>query len=248
MALWEKQSVAHAQARAVERDEGLRAYMLKLYNYMASALILTGLVSYFAGTTPAIYGAFLTQNASGAIGMSGLGWLVALSPVAMVFFIGLRAHKLSAGELQAAFWGYAVLMGLSLFSVFLAYTGESIARVFFITAGTFGLLSIYGYTTKRDLTSWGSFLFIGVIAMFLTSLANAFIFKSAGLASMMSYIGVLLALGLTAYDTQKVKDLYYQNSYSEEGQKKASILGALTLYFDFIYLFVNLLQIMGDRK
>lgn len=249
MALWEKQSVATAQARAVERDEGLRSYMLKLYNYMASALILTGLVSYFAGTSDAFLNMMLAQDASGAVtGMSGLGWLVALAPVAMVFFIGFRAHKMSAGELQAAFWGYAVLMGLSLFSIFLIYTGASITRVFFITAGTFGLLSIYGYTTKKDLTSWGSFLFVGVMAMFLTSLANALFFKSEGLYSVMSYIGVLLALGLTAYDTQKVKELYYQNSYSEEGQKKASILGALTLYFDFIYLFVNLLRIMGDRR
>lgn len=248
MALWEKQSVATAQARAVERDEGLRAYMLKVYNYMASALLLTGLVSYFAGTTPAILQLFLAQGADGAVGMSPLGWIIALSPVAMVFFIGFRANHMSASTLQACFWGYAVLMGLSLFSVFLIYTGESIARVFFITAGTFGLLSMYGYTTKKDLTSWGSFLFVGVMAMFFVSLANAFFFKSSGMALAMSYIGVLLALGLTAYDTQKVKELYYQNSYSEEGQKKASILGALTLYFDFIYLFVNLLRIMGERR
>ncbi len=248
MALWEKQSVATAQARTVERDEGLRAYMLKVYNYMTCALILTGLVSYFAGTSDAFIGAMLTQTASGTVTMSGLGWLVALAPVAMVFFIGLRAHKLSPGELQAAFWGYATLMGLSLFSVFLIYTGESITRVFFITAATFGLMSMYGYTTKKDLTSWGSFLFVGVMAMFLVSIANVLFFKSSGLSLVMSYIGVLLAIGLTAYDTQKVKELYYQNAYNEEGQKKASILGALTLYFDFIYLFINLLRIMGDRR
>ncbi|MBA4274774.1 MAG: hypothetical protein C0436_03870 [Alphaproteobacteria bacterium] len=248
MALWEKQSVATAQARAVERDEGLRAYMLKVYNYMASALIVTGLVSYFAGTSPAFLQLMLSQGADGRVGMSGLGWLVALAPVAMVFVIGFRANKMSASALQACFWGYAVLMGLSLFSIFLVYTGESIARVFFVTAGTFGLLSMYGYTTKKDLTSWGSFLFVGVMAMFFVSLANAFFFKSSGLSLVMSYIGVFLAIGLIAYDTQKVKELYYQNSYGEEGQKKASILGALTLYFDFIYLFVNLLRIMGERR
>ena len=171
-----------------------------------------------------------------------------LAPVAVVLFIGVRANRMSASALQATFWLYAGVMGLSLFSIFAVYTGESIARVFFITAGTFGLLSIYGYTTKRDLTSWGSFLFVGVLAMFFTGLANVFFFKSEGLASVMSYIGVLLALGLTAYDTQKVKEAYYYHAGSEEGAKKASILGALTLYFDFIYLFVNLLRIMGDRR
>lgn len=249
MALWEKQSATMTSARAVELDQGLRSYMLQVYNYMASGLLLTGLIAYFAGTSPAFLSAMLATDASGAVtGMSGIGWLVALAPVGMVLFIGIRAHAMSASALQMAYWAYSVLMGLSLFSVFLIYTGESITRVFFITAGTFGLLSMYGYTTKRDLTSWGSFLFVGVIAMFFTGLANAFFFKSEGLASIMSYIGVLLALGLTAYDTQKVKEIYYTTARGSEGQKKASILGALTLYFDFIYLFVNLLRIMGERR
>jgi FtsH-binding integral membrane protein len=247
MALWNKQSAA-AQAQAVERDQGLRAHMLKVYNYMTSALILTGLVAYFAGTSQEFLQLLLTQGADGRVGMSGLGWLVVLAPIAMVFFIGARASHMSASTLQSCFWGYSVLMGLSLFSVFLMYTGESITRVFFITAGTFGLLSMYGYTTKRDLTSWGSFLFVGVMAMFFTSLANVFFFKSSGLSLLMSYIGVFLAIGLTAYDTQKVKELYYHSGYNAEEQKKASILGALTLYFDFIYLFINLLRIMGNRR
>ncbi len=247
MALWEKQSVA-AQTRAVEQDAGLRAYMLKVYNYMASALLLTGLVSYFAGTSEAFKSLVLIQESGFIVGISPFGWIVAFAPVAMVFVLGFRAHKMSASAVQASFWAYAVLMGLSLFSIFLIYTGESITRVFFITAGTFGLLSMYGYTTKRDLTSIGSFLIVGVMAMFFVSIANIFWFKSSGLSLAMSYIGVLLALGLTAYDTQKVKETYYQNNYNEEAQKKASVLGALTLYFDFIYLFVNLLRIMGDRR
>lgn len=248
MALWEKQSVA-AGATAASVDQGLRSHMLKVYNYMASATLLTGLISYFAGTSPAFLSMMLSIDASGAVtGMSGLGWLIVLSPVALVMLIGLKARTMSSGALQAAFWGYAVLMGLSLFSIFAVYTGESIARVFFISAGTFGLLSMYGYTTNKDLTSWGSFLFVGVLAMFFVSIANVLFFKSSGLSMVMSYIGVLLALGLTAYDTQKVKEAYYLNAGSEEGVKKASVLGALTLYFDFIYLFVHLLRIMGERR
>lgn len=248
MALWEKQSVA-AGTNAASVDQGLRSHMLKVYNYMASATLLTGIIAYFAGTSPAFLSAMLSVNASGAVtGMSGLGWLVVLAPVALVMLIGLKARTMSSGALQAAFWGYAVLMGLSLFSIFAVYTGESIARVFFISAGTFGLLSMYGYTTNKDLTSWGSFLFVGVLAMFFVSIANALFFKSSGLSMVMSYLGVLLALGLTAYDTQKVKEAYYYNAGSEEGVKKASVLGALTLYFDFIYLFVHLLRIMGERR
>jgi FtsH-binding integral membrane protein len=139
-------------------------------------------------------------------------------------------------------------MGLSLFSIFLIYTGQSILQVFFVTAGTFGLLSMYGYTTKKDLTSWGTFLSVGVIAMFVVSIVNVFFLKSSGLSLAMSYIGVLLALGLTAYDTQKVKEVYYTTGGSPDAVKRASILGALSLYFDFIYLFINLLRIMGERR
>ena len=227
-------------------DAGLRSYMLKVYNLMTSGVLLTGLIAYFAGTSDAFLQAVISVNANGQAGLNGLGWLIALAPVAMVFFIGFRARHMSAGALQATFFGYAALMGLSLFSIFLVYTGASILKVFFVTAGTFGLLSMYGYTTKKDLTSWGTFLFVGVWAIFLTSLANMFFFKSSGLEMVMSYVGVLLALGLTAYDTQKVKEIYYTTS--GEGLQKASTLGALSLYFDFIYLFINLLRIMGDRR
>lgn len=235
------------QSQALPIDAGLRSHMLRVYNLMASALLLTGLVSYFAGTSPAFLNLVLTQTAEGAVTMSGLGWLIALAPVAMVMLIGFRSHAMSYSSLQMAFWGYAVLMGLSLFSIFLVYTGDSIARVFFITAGTFGLLSMYGYSTKRDLTSWGSFLAVGVIAVFFVTLANVLFFQSSGMQLLLSYVGVFLAIGLIAYDTQKVKELYYAAG-TGEAAKKASLLGALSLYFDFIYLFINLLRILGDRR
>lgn len=249
MSPWNRpSSTVQSQSSAREIDAGLRGYMLKVYNLMASGVLLTGLIAYFAGTSDAFLNLVLQQGADGRVGMSGLGWIVALAPIAMVFFIGFRARHMSAGQLQAAFWAYAGLFGLSLFSIFLLYTGASIARVFFITAGTFGLLSIYGYTTKKDLTSWGTFLMVGLWAVFLTSIANVFLFKSSGMDLALSYVGILLALGLTAYDTQKVKEIYYLSSSDPEGLKKTSILGALTLYFDFIYLFINLLRVLGDRR
>ncbi|MFO0456138.1 MAG: Bax inhibitor-1/YccA family protein [Alphaproteobacteria bacterium] len=242
------QSEVQSQAMAAV-DQGLRAHMLRVYNYMASGVLLTAIVSYFAGTSEAFLRLVIAVGPDGAAtGMSPLGWIIAFAPLAMVLILGFRAHKMSAQGVQMAFWGYAVLMGLSLFSIFLVYTGASSLKVFFITAGTFGLLSMYGYTTKRDLTSWGTFLFVGIWAVLIVSLLNVFWFKASGLDLALSYVGVFLALGLTAYDTQKVKELYYTTGGSGEAAKKASILGALSLYFDFIYLFINLLRIMGERR
>lgn len=246
MSMLQQQSSTQAQATVV--DAGLRAHMLRIYNYMTSGLLLTGLVAYFAGTSPAFLNLVLQQSANGAVGLSGLGWLVALAPVGMVLFIGVRANAMSYSSLKTAFWGYAVLMGLSLFSIFLIYTGASIARVFFITAGTFGLMSIYGYSTKRDLTSWRSFLTVGVLAVFFVSIANVLFFHSSGLDLLLSYVGVFLAIGLTAYDTQKAKEIYYHAGSGGEAVQKASLLAALSLYFDFIYLFINLLRVLGDRR
>lgn len=239
---------SEAQVRGRSMDVGLRAHMLHVYNYMASALLLTGLIAYFAGTSEAFLGMVLREGADGSVGMSGLGWLITFAPLAMTMFIGVRSDKLNYNTLQLCFWGFATLMGLSFYSIFIVYTAESIARVFFITAGTFGLLSIYGYSTKKDLTSWGTFLQVGLIAMLLVSLVNMFLLKSSGLSLMMSYVGVLLALGLTAYDTQKVKEMHYQYGGEGELAKKASLLGALSLYFSFIYLFVHLLRILGERR
>lgn len=247
MSAWDRQTsnVASGQSRAV--DQGLRSHMLKVYNYMASGVLLTGIIAYFAGNSEAFLNAMLSQHADGSVGMSGLGYLIAFAPIGMAFFMMFRMHTLSTQGLKTLFWAYAAAFGLSLFSIFQIYTGESILRVFFITAGTFGLLSMYGYTTKKDLTSWGTFLFVGLWAVFIVSIVNMFL-ASSGLQVMLSYVGVALALGLTAYDTQKVKDIYYSNGGSQEVLARSSVMGALTLYFDFIYLFINLLRLMGDRR
>lgn len=245
---WNRQSAAVAQGQTKAVDQGLRSHMLRVYNYMASGVLLTGIIAYFAGTSDAFLSAVIAQGADGRYGLSGLGFLIAFAPVVLVLVMGFRAHKMSAQGLQMMFWGYAALMGLSLFSIFLVYTGASILKVFFITAGTFGLLSIYGYTTKKDLTSMGSFLIVGIWAVFITSIVNIFL-KSSGLDLALSYVGIALALGLTAYDTQKVKEVYYMAAPAgDQAVQRAATLGALSLYFDFIYLFINLLRVMGDRR
>lgn len=246
MDVWNRQSaVAAGQATAV--DQGLRSYMLRVYNLMASGVLLTAIIAYFAGNSEIFVNLMLQQGADGRVGMSGLGWIIALAPMGMAFFMMFKLNSMSTQTLQVTFWAYATLMGLSMFSIFLVYTSASILKVFFVTAGTFGLLSMYGYATKKDLTSWGSFLFVGIMAVFFTSIANMF-FKSSALDTALSYVGILLALGLTAYDTQKIKAIYYQTGGVAEIEKRASIMGALNLYFDFIYLFINLLRVMGDRR
>lgn len=236
-----------ARSGAVEVDAGLRAYMLQVYNYMASALILTGLVSYFASQSEAFMQMMVVQKADGAYGMSPLAWIVALAPLGVVFFLGARIGRMSFNAAQGWFWGFSVLMGLSLYYIFAVYTGASIARVFFITAGTFGAMSIWGYTTQKDLTGFGSFLMMGVVGIIIASLVNIFLASSA-LQFAISVIGVLLFTGLVAYDTQKLKSTYYQVAGNVEMAKKTAIMGALSLYLDFINLFVMLLRFFGDRK
>lgn len=239
-------TVASSQAGAI--DQGLRSYLLKVYNYMASGVLLTAIIAYFAGTSEAFLGSMLTQGADGYVHMSAIGYLVVFAPLAMVFFLMFRLHAMSTQTLQIVYWAYAAVMGLSLFSIFLIYTQTSILRTLFVTAGTFGLLSIYGYTTKRDLTSIGTFLIVGMWAVLISSLINAFLIKSGPFDYVLSAIGVVLALGFTAYDTQKVKEIYYQVGSSADALARASIMGALKLYMDFIYLFVNLLRFLGDRR
>lgn len=236
-----------ARAGAVEVDAGLRAYMLQVYNYMASALILTGLTSWFASQSQSFMSLMIKQGADGAISMSPLAWVVAFAPLGVVFFLGARMHKMSFAAAQGWFWGFAVLMGLSLYYIFAMYTGTSIARVFFITAGTFGAMSLWGYSTKRDLTAFGSFLMMGVIGIVIASIVNIFLASSA-LSFAVSVIGVLLFTGLIAYDTQKLKSMYYQLGGQGDALKKSAIMGALSLYLDFINLFVMLLRLFGDRK
>ncbi len=227
-------------ARTVDRaaiDEGLRAYMLRVYNYMASGLALTGIVALGVASSPtllkAIYG-------------TPLLWVVMFSPLIVVFFLSARVNRMSLGAVQATFWTFAVLMGLSIAYIFLIYTGASIARVFFITAGTFGAMSLYGYTTKRDLTGWGSFLFMGLIGIIIASIVNIFL-ASPALYFAVSVIGVLIFVGLTAYDTQKIKEMYAAADSTAVSGKKA-IMGALRLYLDFINLFLMLLRLFGNRN
>ncbi|MCI5049186.1 MAG: Bax inhibitor-1/YccA family protein [Rickettsiales bacterium] len=240
-------SNAGAQSQAVEYDEGLRSYMLQVYNYMASALIITGLVAYFASGSEAFLSMMLTQRADGSIGQSPLSWVVMLAPLGVVFFLGAKMGSMSIGAAKAWFWGFSVLMGLSLYYVFALYTGTSITRVFFITAGTFGAMSLYGYTTNRDLTKFGSFLMMGVFGIIIASLVNIFL-QSSALYFAVSVIGVLLFVGLIAYDTQKIKAMYYQYAGHAEAAQKSAIMGALSLYLDFINLFIMLLRLFGERR
>jgi len=226
-----------SRSRAENLDQGLRSYMLGIYNYMALGLGLTGLVATLVASSPA-----LLQ----AIYGSPLHYVVMLAPVALVFFLSFRLHKLQASTAQTLFWTYAGLMGLSLSWIFLAYTGASVAKVFFITAGTFGAMSLYGYTTQRDLTGMGSFLFMGLIGLVLASLVNIFV-KSSAFEFVLSVIGVLIFTGLTAYDTQVIKSEYIEGDDREIMMKK-SIMGALRLYLDFINLFLHLLRFLGDRR
>ncbi len=229
---------AAAGSRALEIDEGLRAYMLRVYNYMAMGIGLTGIVAYFTANSPAL----LQLIYGNAI----MPWVVMLAPLGIVFYFAARIHAMSASIAQTVFWTFAGLMGLSLATVFLIYTGASIARVFFITAGTFGAMSLYGYTTHRDLTSLGSFLFMGLFGIILAMIVNIFL-QSAAIHFAISVIGVLVFVGLTAYDTQRIKEDYYAGDGSEVLTKKA-ISGALRLYLDFINLFLMLLRLFGGRN
>ncbi|CAN7330394.1 Bax inhibitor-1/YccA family protein [Rhizobium sp. LjRoot30] len=222
-------------------DEGLRAYMLKVYNLMALGLAITGAAAY--GTF-----ALAVSNPAFAqlIFISPLKWVVMLAPVGLVFFLSYRIHKMSVAAAQTTFWIYAALMGLSLSSIFLVYTGQSIVQTFFITAAAFGGLSLYGYTTKRSLSGMGSFLIMGLFGLIIASIVNIFL-QSSAVQFAISAIGVLVFAGLTAYDTQRIKDMYFdQDDVSVMGRK--AIMGALQLYLDFINLFLFLLQLFGNRN
>ena len=218
-------------------DMGLRAYMLKIFNYMAVGLSLTGVVAFLTASSPTMMAAIFG---------SPLKWVVMLAPLGFVMAISFGINRMSSATAQALFWIYAAVMGLSLASIFIVFTGTSIARVFFITSGTFAAMSLYGYTTKRDLTAMGSFLFMGLIGIVLASLVNLFL-NSSGLSFVISVLGVLIFTGLTAYDTQAIKSMYYEADDSETSGKKA-VMGALTLYLDFINLFMYLLRFLGDRR
>jgi FtsH-binding integral membrane protein len=238
---------ALGQTQAVAFDAGLRAYMLRIYNYMASALTLTGIVALAAANIPAIQELLYNVQDGQIVGIKGLGYVVMFAPIGLVLWLGMGLSRMSTGTAQVIYWSYAALMGLSLSSIFFAYTGESIARTFFVTAGTFGAMSLYGYTTKRDLSGMGSFLIMGVFGLIIASVVNMFL-HSSGLSFAVSVLGVLIFTGLTAYDTQKLKAIYYQMGAGGEMLAKATIMGALSLYLDFINMFMYMLRFMGDRR
>ena len=220
-------------------DEGLRSFMLSVYNYMGLGLAITGLVALAVASTPALYVPIFTTP---------LKWVVMLAPLGFVFFLSARIQTMSASAAQITFWVFAAVMGISMASIFLVFTGESIARVFFITAATFGAVSLYGYTTKRDLTAMGSFLFMGLIGIVIASLVNIFVGSSA-LQFAISVIGVLVFTGLTAWDTQRLKNEYLGGlQMGGELVAKVAIMGALSLYLNFINLFVMLLQLFGNQR
>ena len=235
-------------------DQGLRAYMLKVYNYMASGVLLTGVISLlvfkFSGGMNITLGPAgfngLTDPFGELIFNSGFKWLVMLAPLGIVMYLSFGISKMSASKAQSTFWVFAALMGASLASIFIVYTQMSIARVFFITSGTFGAMSIYGYTTKRDLTKLGSFLMMGLFGIIIASIVNIFM-KSSMMYFIISILGVLIFVGLTAYDTQKIKNMYASTDTGELMGKKA-VMGALTLYLDFINLFIMLLRLFGQRR
>tara|TARA_Y100000588_G_scaffold345653_1_gene393081 strand:+ start:26 stop:778 length:753 start_codon:yes stop_codon:yes gene_type:complete len=231
-------------------DEGLRAYMLKVYNYMTTGLLLTGLVAYFFGKASIISnetGQIVGATPLGALLFnSPLQWVIMLAPLGFVFYLSARIHKISLSSAQITFWIFSVVMGLSLASIFIVYTQASIARVFFISSGTFAAMSLYGYTTKKDLTKLGGFLFMGLIGIIIASLVNLFL-QSSALHFTISVIGVLVFVGLTAYDTQRIKEMYYAGDPESVGSKKA-LMGALRLYLDFINLFIMLLRLFGQRR
>ncbi|WP_275785782.1 Bax inhibitor-1/YccA family protein [Pararhizobium gei] len=233
-------SPAGAQAGAVI-DEGLRTYMLKVYNLMALGLAITGIAAFgvqaFAATNP---------DFAVLIYQSPLKWVIMLAPIALVFYMSFRINSMSVSAAQTTFWVYAALMGVSLSSIFLVYTDASIVKTFFVTAASFGALSLYGYTTKRSLSGMGSFLMMGLFGLIIASVVNIFLGSSA-LDFAISVIGVLIFAGLTAYDTQKIKEMYFEGDGAEMAGRKA-IMGALTLYLDFINLFLFMLRFLGNRE
>jgi len=239
-----------ATKTTVVMDEGLRAYMLKVYNYMATGILLTGIIALLSFKMSVVTdssGSIVSlTNFGNTIFFSGWKWLVMLAPLGIVFYMSFGIKNMSSSKAQTVFWIFASLMGLSLSWILLVYTGQSVARVFFITSATFGTMSIYGYTTKRDLTKLGSFLFMGLIGIIIASLVNIFL-KSSMMYFVISILGVLIFVGLTAYDTQKIKNMYSATDSGELIGKKA-VMGALTLYLDFINLFIMLLRLFGQRR
>ncbi len=235
-------AAASAGTREAAFDAGLRTYMLSVYNYMASGVLLTGLVALLFAKSGYVAIMF---NESGR-GLSGLGFLISLAPLAFVFTLSFGINRLSTSTAQILFWLYAAAVGLSLSTIFVVYTDASIALTFFSTAAAFAGLSLYGYTTKRDLSVFGTFLIMGLVGLIVASILNVFL-QSNTMSLVIAFVGVLLFAGLTAYDTQKIKSIYNQVA-GTEFMGKSIVMGALTLYLDFINMFMFLLRFMGDRR
>jgi len=245
MSTFDRQSQGAYQAAGTRAeagiDQGLRAYMLGVYNYMTIGLALTGFLA--LGT----YMVAVSNPAVAQTLFSGpLYFVLLFAPLGMVLWLSARIQSMSASTARTMFLAYAAIMGISLAPIFMVYTGGSIARVFFITAAAFGSLSLFGYTTKKDLSGWGSFLIMGLIGIIIASIVNIFMASSA-LQFAISVIGVLVFAGLTAYDTQQIKEMYYEGDSSEVATKK-SVMGALRLYLDFINMFLMLLSLFGNRE
>jgi FtsH-binding integral membrane protein len=251
MADFDNRLVRGAVPTAGAMDMGLRAHMLRVYNYMVGALALTGLVAYGVANTPALLNLMYhqVQSANGSIGLAPtiLGYVVMFAPIGLVLLLSFRIMQMSQAAAQATFWGYAALVGASLASILIVYTGASVAMTFFVTAATFGVMSLWGYTTKRDLTGMGHFLMMGMIGLFIAMIANIF-FKSTAINFVVSVLGVVIFTGLTAWDTQKIKNTYYQIGGDTAVAGKAAIMGALSLYLDFLNIFLFLLRFMGNRR
>jgi uncharacterized protein len=220
---------------SVAIDQGLRSHMLKVYNYMASGVLLTGIVALL----------FAQSGMAAQVLGTPLRYLLMFAPLGFIMVMSFGMNKLSTSALQALFFAFAAVMGLSMASIFLVFSGESIARTFFVTAASFAGLSLFGYTTKKDLTGWGSFLIMGVVGLFLASIVNLFL-GSSTLQLVVSFLGVLIFAGLTAYDTQRIKSEYLHFA-GHESLGKLAIMGALNLYLDFVNMFQFLLSFMGSR-
>ena len=241
---------AHSGTYAADIDEGLRAHMLRVYNYMVSGLVVTGLVAW------GLFSASFVVESGQVVGVTSLGatlygsplkWVFMLAPLAFILALNFGINRMSFGTLQFVFFAFAAVMGVSMATIFANFSGESIARVFFITAGTFAAMSIWGYTTKRDLTKMGQFLIMGLIGIIIASLVNIFVGSSA-IQFAVSVLGVVIFVGLTAYDTQRIKNDFLQFRSHGEAVGKLAIMGAVSLYLDFINLFYMLLTLFGDRE
>src|SRR5215475_721871 len=225
---------------------GLRAHMVRVYNYMASGLALSGIVAFGLFSSAELASLFFQVQGGRVVGMNVLGWIAIFAPLGLLLLVGFRAAQMSVGAVQAVYWSVTALMGVSLSVLLFRYTEASVARTFFVTAAAFGGLSLYGYTTKRDLSAFGKFLFMGLIGIILAGLVNMF-FPSNTMTFIISVAGVLIFSGLIAYDTQKIKEQYAE-AWGSEMAEKVAIFGALSLYLDFVNLFLFLMSFLGQER